>query len=337
MNSEKRLSRLMLIPMLLALFAIPQSASAKETALTKVKSVKLDNSSYKQLTVTWQRVSGADGYEVRYSKKESMKKSTTVTVEGRKNTSCTIGDLTRKKVYYVEVRAYQKKDGKTVYGPYSRIKHKKVKGKLIVVGAGHQTHGNSSLEPNGPGSSTMKAKVSTGTAGCVTHTPEYKLNLQVAKRLRTELESRGYDVKMIRTTNNVNISNAERAKKANKWGADAVIHIHANSDSNSSTHGVLTISPTSSNPYPIRSLYSKCYNLSKCVVDGVCSRTGAYNRGVWQTDTMTGINWSEVPVTYLEMGFMSNPTEDRNMGTKAYKRKIVKGVADGLDAYFGRS
>ncbi len=29
---------------------------------------------------------------------------------------------------------------------------------MICIDAGHQARGNSSLEPNGPGSSTMKAK-----------------------------------------------------------------------------------------------------------------------------------------------------------------------------------
>ena len=41
-------------------------------------------------------------------------------------------------------------------------------GKVICIDAGHQARGNSSLEPNGPGSSTMKAKVTTGATGCVT-------------------------------------------------------------------------------------------------------------------------------------------------------------------------
>ena len=75
--------------------------------------------------------------------------------------------------------------------------------------------------------------------------------------------------------------------------------------------------------------------LSQAIITAYCDATSMKNRGVKIDDTMTGMNWCEMPVTIIELGFMSNPTDDTNMQDDAYQQKMVKGIADGIDAYFG--
>ncbi len=206
-------------------------------------------------------------------------------------------------------------------------------GKIIAIDAGHQAKGNSEKEPIGPGSSEMKAKVASGTQGTATGIPEYQLTLAVSLKLKQELINRGYQVYMIRETHDVNISNAERAQMADKSGADIFVRVHANSLNDSSVQGALTMCQTAKNPYN-GNLYSKSQALSKAVVNGICNQTGFKNRGVQETDSMSGINWCNIPVTIVEMGFMSNADEDKKMATEEYRDKIVKGIADGIDAYY---
>ena len=209
-------------------------------------------------------------------------------------------------------------------------------GHIVCIDAGHQAYGISETEPNGPGSAVMKAKLTTGTSGVVTGAAERDLNLTIALGLQQELTARGYQVVMIRTTNDCTLSNKERAEVANSSGAEVFLRIHANSSDNPEVSGAMFYAPSPANPYMSADLINASNALSQTLLTVFCQTTGAVNRGLLQDDTMTGINWCQVPVTIAEMGFMSNPDEDVRMQDPAYQALMVKGFADGIDTYFGR-
>lgn len=210
-------------------------------------------------------------------------------------------------------------------------------GHVVGIDPGHQGYDvdMSAQEPNGPGSSEMKAKATTGTQGTYSGLPEYQLNLNVSLLLKDILELRGYRVVMTRTDNSTAISNKERAELAASQGAEIYVRVHANGEDSHTASGALTMSPSPQNPY-IPQLYESSNRLSQCILDSYCAATGFANLGIQYTDTMTGINWSSVPVTIIEMGFMSNEYDDLKMSDSAFQQTMAQGIANGIDAYFGQ-
>lgn len=205
----------------------------------------------------------------------------------------------------------------------------------VAIDPGHQGwHVDmSALEPSAPGSTTMKAKATTGTAGRYTGVAEFQLNLDISLALRDELENRGYEVVMTREDNDTAISNMERALLAADEGCDILIRVHANGSEDSSVNGAMTMVPSASNPY-VGYMADECHDLGEAVINAYCAETGMKNNGVQIFDNMTGINWSSIPVTIIEMGFMTNETDDTNMQKTEYQAKMVLGIANGIDEYF---
>ena len=88
----------------------------------QVKNLKLTKGS-KQLKASWKKVSGAKGYQVRYSLKKNMKGAKTKAVKANK---ATVKSLKSGKTYYVQARAYKTSGGKKHYGSWSAKKKIKV-------------------------------------------------------------------------------------------------------------------------------------------------------------------------------------------------------------------
>ena len=211
----------------------------------------------------------------------------------------------------------------------------KSNGRKVAIDPGHQGPGadTGGTEPLGPGSEETKDKFASGTQGVYTGVPEYELTLAVSMQLQEELKTRGYEVIMTREDNDTAVSNVERAQIAAENGAQILVRIHADGSEDNGANGAMTMIPSADNPY-VGQLHEESSRLGEEIINAYCQATGIKNNGVRLYDNMTGINWSTVPVTILEMGFMTNQSDDERMQDPEMQKNMVQGIADGIDAYF---
>ncbi len=198
-------------------------------------------------------------------------------------------------------------------------------GYVVVIDPGHQTHANSGQEAIAPpeyGISGTKDKCSSGTSGVSTCRSEYKVNLEIGLKLASYLESLGCEVHMTRTENDVDISNIERAEFALSYSPDVYIRLHCDGSDNSSARGI-GVFVTDLGP-----LTDKLGDWGDMLGNCLSDSTGSSYRGCWASSTYSGLNWAaDVPSFLLEMGFMSNSTDDELLSDPDYQDKICEGIA----------
>jgi N-acetylmuramoyl-L-alanine amidase len=209
---------------------------------------------------------------------------------------------------------------------------KPLAGRVVCIDPGHQGKGDPAEEAVGPGSAEMKAKMAAGATGVASKVPEYKLTLAVGLKVKAELEKLGATVVMTRETNDVNISNKERAELANKKGAELVVRIHADGASDGKVKGVSVLVPGKAG-LKDEAVVAKSRKAGEVILQAYAAATGAASRGVVERNDMTGFNWSTVPVVLIELGFMSNAEEDQLMETEAYQGKMAEGIVKGVVGY----
>ena len=205
--------------------------------------------------------------------------------------------------------------------------HSDLKGLVIGIDAGHQAKANYDKEPVAPGSSEQKAKVSSGTQGVSTRTPEHEVNLKVALLLRDYLEDAGATVIMSRTSADVNISNVQRAQKMNEAKCDLVVRIHCNGSTNPSVNGAFMLVPSGKSTAAIA---AESKAAASTILKAFLAQTGAKDLGITPRDDLSGFNWSTVPVCLIEMGHQTNVQEDKKLASSDYQQKCARGLYQGI-------
>jgi N-acetylmuramoyl-L-alanine amidase len=206
---------------------------------------------------------------------------------------------------------------------------------LICLDPGHGTPPaiGRQLEPIGPGSRVLKIKDGGGAHG------EAAVAMAIARRARAVLLARGYRVAMTRTGPTIHLGdgngNIARARFCNRRHAALMIRIHADGSGDRSLHGVSTLVPAWHRGWT-DDIYAASSRAGRDVQRTVLSATGATDRGIVKRSDLTGFNWANVPAVLVETGFLTNPSDWRQLHSAGYQQRVALGLADGVRAFVRR-
>ena len=202
-------------------------------------------------------------------------------------------------------------------------------GPVIVLDPGHDARPNSATEPIGPGSRVRKVKDGGGARGVVSGTPEAKLNLDIALRLRRVLECAGMRVVLTRTkTSGMSMGNVARARVANRAGAALFLRIHADGSPRASRHGTHTLYPAFRRGWT-DDIYVRSRRAAMLVQGALVRALRSHDLGIQERSDITGFNWANVPTVLVEVGFLTNAREDRLLNRATYRQRAARGLCRG--------
>ncbi len=130
--------------------------------------------------------------------------------------------------------------------------------------------------------------------------------------LKEKLEAKGMQVLMTRTSQDVDISNKERATFANAHKANLFLRLHADGSENPNQSGFAVLTPAEGSPYT-KEIYAESLQISQTIVNKMRENQQVKVSGIKFRDDLSGFNWSKVPGVLLELGFMSNHEEDKKI------------------------
>jgi N-acetylmuramoyl-L-alanine amidase len=209
-------------------------------------------------------------------------------------------------------------------------------GPVVVIDPGHDLRANAETEPIGPGSKTRKIKDGGGTHGVVTGIREAELVLDVSLRLRALLRRAGVRVVMTRErTAARSMGNIARARIANRAGAALFLRVHADGHSSSTVRGTHTLVPALREGWTA-DVYRPSRRAAAIVQTELVRALRFPDRGINERSDFTGFNWADVPVILVELGFMTNPVEDRLLSRPAVRASAALGLCRGTLRFLGR-
>lgn len=206
-------------------------------------------------------------------------------------------------------------------------------GLTIGLDPGHQARPNYAKEPVGPDAEEEVSKCTAGTRGIASNVYEYQVNLDVARKLKALLEENGATVVLTREDSDVNLSGSERAAIMNEHEVDLALVLHCNGTDDTSVRGAFMMVPE----YDCTDSFSENVRAANAILAAYCAATGLdiHKRpGITYRHDQSCFNWCKRPIICIEMGYMSNETEDLLLTNAAFQDKMAFGIFEGILTHF---
>ena len=206
-----------------------------------------------------------------------------------------------------------------------------------------------------------------GAIGAYGRTYEKNITLAMGKELKQVLQNKGYIVYLTRETD-IFIPLRQRIKIAQRYKADLFMSLHADSAQNRNATGlsVYTLSDTASDmeAAALAERENKADIIGGIDLGGNSKEVNDILISLSQTDTRNKsskyatylvqemskkvklvknthrfagfavLKAPDIPSALLEMGYLSNRTEEANLKTSAYRRKLAESAAIAIEKYF---
>ncbi len=222
-------------------------------------------------------------------------------------------------------------------GP-ARAETRALDGYRVAIDPGHQARLDDRVEPAAPGKTETKMRVAGCAIGIKSRKRESQVNLEVALLLRDYLESLGAQVLLVRDTEDITLSNVQRAQMANQFQADVFLRLHCNANDNRSQRGIRVYAQKRWAKTNFGAEEGQMLAWAEALADTLLLETSAPSAKGAVTDIYSGSNWALMPTFLIEMGYLTNAEDDALLQTDAYRDAIARGIAAfigtlPLDAY----
>lgn len=158
---------------------------------------------------------------------------------------------------------------------------------------------------------------------------EAQLNLEIALKLKVELEKIGYRVSLTREDKDAlsatkNGDMARRKAIINNSNADMLVSIHMNSNKDSSISGPICY-------FMPGSISGE--ELAKEIQNTMNDDLSPKKPKKIQSQNYFVLRAGNMPSVLVECGFISNKAEEKKLNNKSYQDKIAKAIAKGISNY----